>query len=492
MIGLILVVINLIGLNVFFRVDLTDDKVYSLSDASIELVENLEDPVTITAFFTEDLPAPYSSNRRYLKDKLDDYRAYGGRNVQYRFVDPGSDEERRQEAARLNIPPVQIQVIEEDNVQLKNAHMGLAIQYGGEREAIPVVQDLSTLEYDITSAIRRLTRDELPVVGFLSGHGEPNTFQDLQVLSEELRRNYEVRTVTVQDSVLNPEPDVLMVIAPTDSLSDGALRSLDDYVMNGGRVAFLLNRVDANLQMGQARELSVGVDPLLSAYGAGVNADLVMDEQSSSVTIQRQQGFFNLAQQIRYPFLPIATRFDSDHMMVNRLDEVLFYFVSSIDTSVAVPDGVQREPLVFSSSRSGVQVGFFMIQPIQQQAQLSGGPYVLAAAYRGTFPSAFVPGETSPPTRIVVAGDGDFLNESILGRIPGNIEFGLNMVDWLAQDDAMLSIRAKDVSPRRLPDVSPGLRSWIKYANLIGPVLIILSIGVWRWRRRKTREIALV
>lgn len=491
-IGLIFILINLIGLNLFFRLDLTDDNVYSLSEASIDLVEQLEDPVTITAYFTEDLPPPYGSNRRFLKDKLDDYRAYGGDAVQYRFVDPGTDEELRQEAGTFGIPAVQIQVVEQDNVQFQNAFMGLAIEYGGESESIPVVQELATLEYDITSAIRRLTRDEIPMVGFLSGHGEPNMFQDMPIFTDELRRNYDVQAVTVEDSTLSVEPDVLMVVAPSDSLGEGTLRALDEYVMNGGRVAFLLNRVDAQLQTGQARELLLGLEPLLATYGAGLNADLVMDEQSSAITVQRREGIFNFGQQLRYAFLPVATRFNPENMMVNRLGQMMFYFVSSVDTSVAVPEGVIREPLVYSSQRSGMQSGFFMIQPMQQQARLSGGPFTLAAAYRGTFPSAFAPGRTSPPTRIVLVGDGDFINQSIVGEMPGNIEFGLNAVDWLAQDDGLLSIRAKNVAPRRLPEISEGARPWIKYGSMLGPVLLVLLIGIWRWRRRERKAVALV
>src|SRR5690606_40637492 len=102
-------VINLIGLTLFFRHDLTDDRVCALPDASIKIVRELDDPVTITAFFTDDLPAPYAQNRRFLRDKLDHYRAYGGANIQYRFVDPASIYELRSDAARMNIPRVQIQ-----------------------------------------------------------------------------------------------------------------------------------------------------------------------------------------------------------------------------------------------------------------------------------------------------------------------------------------------------------------------------------------------
>ena len=257
----ILVVVNLIGLNIFGRLDLTDDRVYSLSRASRDIVENLEDPVTITAFFSADLPAQFASNRRFLRDKLDDYRAYGGQNVQYEFIDPGEDDDIRGEAARLGIPPVQIQVIESDNVQLKNAYMGVAIEYENNRESIPVVQDLSKLEYDLTSAIRRLTRTEKPIAGFWTGHGEPDLMQNMPRLQQNLATNYDVQPVTEADLQGENRPDVLVIIAPTDTIPESHLRALDSYIMDGGRVGFLLNRVAANLQAGQAIELNTGIEP---------------------------------------------------------------------------------------------------------------------------------------------------------------------------------------------------------------------------------------
>jgi ABC-type uncharacterized transport system involved in gliding motility auxiliary subunit len=294
--------------------------------------------------------------------------------------------------------------------------MGVAIQYGGERETIPVVQDLSTLEYDITSAIRRLTSDDLPTIGFLSGHGEPAPFTDMQTLAQGLQQNYQVQPVTVADGALDPPPDALLVVAPTDSIPDADLRAIDDYLMNGGRMAVLVNRVQANLQMGQAGPLEVGLTPLLTSYGANVRQDLVMDEESSTIGMQRRQGLLTFVQQIPYPFMPIVNRFSRDNMMVNRLSNVVFQFVSSLDTAQVVPAGVVREPLLFSSARSSTQEGFFFIQPMpqQQQPSLSGGPYLLGAAYTGTFPSAFTPGRASNPTRLVVVGDGDFINETAM------------------------------------------------------------------------------
>ncbi len=212
------------------------------------------------------------------------------------------------------------------------------VEYAGKRETIPVIEDLSTLEYDLTSAIRKLTRDRLPVAGILTGHGEPGRTA-IETFWRALERNYEVRTVSVKDSTLDPRPDVLFIIAPTDTFPEAHLKAIDRYLMEGGRVAVLLNRINANLQFGFASEQKTGLEDLLAHYGAVVRPDLVMDRQSSVVTLQRTVGFFRVAQMVEYPFFPIATSFNPEHPMVSRLREVFFYYVSSIDTSAALPEG---------------------------------------------------------------------------------------------------------------------------------------------------------
>jgi gliding-associated putative ABC transporter substrate-binding component GldG len=481
-----------VGIKLFGRLDMTDDGVYSLSPASKKLGDRLEDPLTVTAYFTKNLPAPYSDNRRFLQDKLDDYRSYAGAKFHYKFVDPADDEELKRAAQMAGVQPVQIQVIEQDNVQLKNAFMGLQLEYEGESEVIPVVQDMSSLEYDITTAVRRLTTEVLPTVGFLSGHGETDFNADMQMLSRELRRNYALENVTNENGVLSSSPAALLVVAPTDTIPDADLRAIDEYVMGGGRLGLLLNTVQANLQFGQTSPLFTGIEALTAPYGVSVETNLVTDEESSVVTMQRRQGFFNVQQQIPYPFLPVVSRFDDDHPMVNRMRDLVLYFASTIDTSAALPEGVAMTPLMTSSPNSDTQQGFFQIQPqLEGRLSYSGGPFVLAAAFTGTFPSAFTPTKTSIPTRLVVVGDGDILNETTLGAIPGNVSFGLNLVDWLVQDEDLLSIRTKTVAARPLDDVPDGLRNMLKYLAWLGPVILIVGYGLLRWRRREARQIIL-
>ncbi len=487
LIAAILVVVNVIGINWFARVDMTDDNVYSLSDASIDLVRSLDDPVTIKAFFTKDLPAPYSSNRRFLQDKLDEYRAFGGSNIQYDFVDPSDSDELRAEAERYRIPAVQIQVVENDNLQIKNAYMGLAIQYQDEREVIGVVQELSNLEYDITTAIRKMQRDRLPIVGFLQGHGEPDPTQSSPRLMDELRKRLDVRAITVAADSFSTEPDVLIVVAPKDTIPDSDLRVIDRFMQEKGKAAFLVNRVQTDLQQGFGTELNTGLEGLLATYGAKINPDLVMDRQSSAINVQRQAGFFRVLEAVQYPLLPIVSSF-SDNAMVRRLGELRLFFASTIDTT-AVPGGVKVEPLAFSTPESAVQTGFFMLQPqMLQSRELTGGPYTLAAAYHGQFPSPYGVSPSVPESRMLVIGDGDFVDETLAGPIPSSIEMMLNAVDWLVLDEDILAIRSKKIDPRPLEPVEDSLKSPIKYFALLFPPFLVVLVGLVRWRRRK-REV---
>lgn len=169
----VVVLVNVAGTTLFFRVDMTADNIYSLSEASREVVGNLSEPLNIYVFFTEDLPAPHNNTERYLRDLLEEYAVHSNRFFNYRFYDVsaeegdiGEDERRNQELARdYGISPVQVQNIEQDEVQFQRAYMGLVMLHGDVVEKVPAITSTEGLEYEITSKIEKMNNKISALIG---------------------------------------------------------------------------------------------------------------------------------------------------------------------------------------------------------------------------------------------------------------------------------------------------------------------------------------
>jgi len=486
----ILILVNVISVRMFGRLDLTKQKVYTLSDASKALVGSLDDRVTVKAYFTEDLPAPYNNNRRTVLDMLNEYKAYAKGNLQYEFISP-EGEKGEQEAQQAGVPPVEVQAVKEDKFEVKRAFLGLVLQYEDRREVLPVVQNLGSLEYDISSAIKRLTTRVKKRIGLATGHQEA-TMQVMQNAQREVSAQYEM--VPVDLSRGEPVPQdvaALLVISPQAKFADSAKYQLDQYIMRGGKVAFFLNKVNATLQQRFTQTADLGLDDMLETYGVRVNDDLVRDAQCATIAVMQQQGPFQLRSQVPFPYLPNASNFDRANSIVKDLQSLVFYFVSSLDTSAASRKGLTADVIVRSSKQSGRQSGFMMIDPFARYAppDFSESGIPLAAVVSGSFRSAFE-GKTpapvltqSPATRIVVVGDGDFMKDEFLGN-RNNLTFFVNVVDYLADDAGLITIRSKDIAQPPLEQVSDGTRKLLKYGNLAVPPLLVVGYGLLRWRRR--------
>jgi gliding-associated putative ABC transporter substrate-binding component GldG len=486
----ILALVNFISIRLFSRLDLTAQKVYTLSEASKNLVRSLDDRVTIKAYFTEDLPAPYNNNRRAVLDILNEYKAYAGGNVQYEFINP-EGEAGEQEAQRQGVAPVQVQVVKEDKLEVKRGYLGLVMLYEDKKEVIPVVQNLSSLEYDISSTLKRLTNKTKKRIGYTTGHDEAPV-SAWNRAEQTISGQYELVPVDLsKNEAVPPDLAALLVISPEKKFADSALYQIDQYIMRGGRVAFFLNRVSANLNARFGQPADLGLDSLLAQYGVRVNADLIRDAQCANITVRQQQGPFLMTSQLPFPYLPLASNFNTDNIIVKDLQALVFHFVSSIDTTLAAPLGLQAEVLVRSSKRAGRQTGFMMINPFQQytQADLSEANIPMAVVVAGAFQSYFrarVPNTSiphSPPTRMVIVGDGDFMKDEFLGG-GGNLSFFANIVDYLADDTGLITIRSKNVLQPPLDEIADGTKKLLKYGNLFAPPLLVIGYGIFRWRRR--------
>ena len=516
-VGIILVILtllNIVSIRIFGRLDVTSNRLFTLSEASKSLVSGLDDKVTVKAFFTEDLPSPYNNNRRVLLDQLNEYRAYSRGNLQYEFIDP-SGEKGEQEAQQQGIGPVQVQVLKEDKFEVKRAYMGLVFLYEDKKEVIPVIQNTATLEYEISSTMKRITSRVQRKIGFLTGHGEPQ-LSELSRVQQALAKQYQVTTVDVSKGKEVPaDISALVVMAPSERIPEPHKFQIDQYLMRGGKIAFLLNKVNASLQNRYGQPLDLNLDDMLGAYGVKVNTDLVRDVQCANISIMQQQFGFQIQSQVPFPYLPLVNNVNKENMMVKDLQGIILFFASSVDTMNLSARNLKGEILLRSSKESGRQTGFFMYDPMQRYtreefgSQFNENNIPLAVIVSGQFKSAFadrpVPADTSagsasptatplksgPDSRIVVVGDGDFARDQYLGN-RDNLSLFANAIDYLVDDAGLITIRSKDVSLPPLEQVSDGTKKVVKYGNLLLPPALVLGYGLFRWRVRKIRKKALV
>lgn len=495
----IMITANILADALVVRFDLTEDNRYTLSEASEQIAESLDDPVSVTAYFSTDLPPQLARVEDEFTNFLEEFRAHAGGNLEYEFINPNEGEETEQRAQQAGVRPVMIDVRERDRMSQKRAYFGAVFRYQDKREVVPVVQPGAGLEYTIASTVKQLTAEVKPKVGLLQGHGEPTQQEMIQFMGE-LEQRYQVVEVAGLDTASVPaDIEVLMVIAPEQPLSENGKQAIDQYIMAGGKAIFAINRVRAQVQQGWASPLNTGVDQLLVTYGLPVRPDLVRDAQASTIQMQQQQGAFTFVNQVQYPFIPEVTNF-GNHPISEGLETVILQFASSLDTTQT--DSTRKLTVLASSSdQAGISSGPFNLSPSQNwdQRDFVHASIPLGAALEGTFTSAFANNDSvdvslkkSQPTSIVVFGDGDFIvngSGQQARRLPDdNISLMVNSIDWLADDTGLITLRTKGVTSRPLTMVEDGTKSFLKYLNVFLPILIVLGYGFYRYQRNQTRR----
>ena len=510
-----LVVVNLLGMEFFKRLDLTRAQQFTLSGASRSVVGNLLNPVTVRAYFSADMPAPYSNNARYVRDLLDEYHSRSDGNFRYEFIDPlgaetEEDKEKKKETKRdifgreyrdsttiekelqeLGIPSLQVRINKDDKLEVKRVYMGLAIDYGDETEVIPVVQETASLEYDLTTLIRKMTRVKTPKVAFLTGHDGVDPEKDLGKVASLLTQIYEVAALDLTTEAAVPDDvDTLVVAGPKTPLSAEEQKALDAFVMRGGSVAFLLDSVQPDLQAGQANPADHGLTAMLSTYGVAVESGLVLDAECASVGIVEQRGFMRFQRQVQYPYMPIAKSLAADHPLTRGLPQIAFPFMSPLTVQVKEGAEVKADVLVTSSEKGWVAFEPYNLDPRQEWSLPETGTHNLVVTLSGAIPGHFKSPEGEPQAaenaRILVAGGASFLRDQYLS--PSGEVFVQNLMDWLLLDEALLEVRSRGLAAAPLGELSDSERRTVKYGNIVGVPLLFILFGLVRWRRREARR----
>ena len=483
-----------------WRADLTEDNRYTLSSASEQIAGQIEDPITVTAYFSEDLPPNLDLVKDEFRNFLDEFRAFSGGNLEYRFVNPNENDQTETEAQQAGIQPLLVNVRERDQVSQRRAYLGAVFQYGNQSEVLPVVRPNSSLEYEIALIVQKLVGENKPKIGLLQGHGEPTQAAMTQTINQ-LQQLYEVVNVSDVDSTGVPaDIEVLMIVGPEQPFIDSELLAIDQYIMSGGIAIFAVNKVNANLQQGGiGQPINTGIDRLLTAYNIPVKMNLLRDVSSTQIQVQTRQGAFNVVNNVRYPYIPMIPNF-GDHPISQGIESVIFPFVSTLDVTRA--DTSQTlSILARSSERADTTRQFFSLSPQQQftEADFQASNLPVAASIEGTFRSAFAGDDslaaeltTSSPTSLVVFGDGDFV---INGTGPqqqsmpeDNINIFVNSVDWLADASGLMELRTKGVTSRPLAQITDQTKTILKYLNVLLPILLVIGYGFYRYRTAQARR----
>jgi gliding-associated putative ABC transporter substrate-binding component GldG len=488
----IVVVLNFFSYQLFLRLDLTQDRVFSISKASKNTVAKLDDIINIKAYFSDNLPNQVLSLRQEVADILDEYAAYSNGKIKIEFIDPNDNEDLQRELYMLGIPQLTFEVYEKDKRQLVNGYMGLAISYGDKTEVIAAVkQNTSGLEYQLTTAIKKVVTEEIATIGILEGKGTKDMQTEMQTAYEELLGLYSVEIVSLDDEAaeINPDIDTLLIIGATESFSENELEAINDFVVRGGALMVL----NDGITIGQGLQANINqnnIGDLLSKYGINLDKNLVADTQSGMASFS--QGFFTFS--TPYAFWPKISEggFNAENSAVSNLESVIFPWVSSISVDGSKINEADYSYLAHSSDKSWALSDNFNIAPSAGGISPQGEQKIrdLAVLVNGQLDNPYAEeGAEKFLGKIIVVGDSEFATDSFIQNTPDNLNFFQNLVDILSFDEDLIKIRSKGASLRPIEkELSDSAKIAIRYLNVFGVTIIVMAFGMIRYfMRRRSR-----
>ncbi|GAB3689581.1 gliding motility-associated ABC transporter substrate-binding protein GldG [Spirosoma flavus] len=537
-----LIAVNVLSAFVFFRLDLTQEKRYTLSEATETLLTNLPDDIHVDVYLTGDLPPAFKRLENAVRETLDEFQARAGRTITYRFINPdvitnpeakGKLIDKLQQRGLL---PTNLVANEGGKRTEKLVFPGAIVSYQGKELGVLFLKGNKTdskeeqlnqsyegVEFELASTIRKLTqtKENRRHIGLLYGHTQvpPSRFADLLA---SVQQNYDLFFV----DMTKPGPitgiDALLVLKPDTPFSEDDLFKLDQYVVNGGRALFFTDgqRVDSVSTQGTyAQPLNLNLDDLFFHWGVRINRDVVKDIYCAPIPMNvGNMGDKPNIQLVPWRFYPLLNNFGtSGNPIVRNLDMVLGRFVSTLDTVRAA--GIQKIPLLLTSPYTKILKTPALISYNEAHQQpdpktYDGGTRIVGCLLEGKFQSMYanriLPGDTRAAgfkssgdfSRVLVCSDGDLVINDVdyKRNVPyplgfdhytrntfANKDFALNAIDYLVDPKGVIAARSRTVTLRPLDKIRVDTnRTGWQLLNLLGPLLLVGVTGViWQVLRRR-------
>jgi len=538
---IIIVLVNIAGSFQFWRLDLTTEKRYTLSPLTKQFLGNINEDISVQIYLEgDDLPFRFRRMRNAIKELLDEFGQYSSANIAYEFINPTENPDKKvrfaiyKELHDLGIIPVEADDAAGDasKMEKKMVFPGVVIAYHGRQIGVQLLKkdahykpdaeeninnSIQSLEYEFTNALRKLLLNEKPVIAFIEGHGELNEYQVMDV-TRGLSEYYSVVRGKINGRLHILDKYAAIIIAkPHFAFDEKDKFVIDQYIMKGGKVLWLVDGVNAEmdslgeLNMMIAMANNLNLDDQLFKYGVRINPVLVQDMQCAPIGLMINDEAGKPAINFyAWPYFPIFLS-DNNHHINKYLNIVKAEFISSLDT-VGASAKVKKTILLRSSKytrvmRTPVQITLELLQSKPDVRAYNQPPVPVAVLLEGEFESVFknrmVPNmvipvndfvDKSSHTKQIVIGDGDMIKNEVnekgepypLGfdrrtqrNYGGNRELILNAINYLCDDEGLMSVRSREIKLRRLDqNLIIEQRTFWQIINVLAPVLLISIFGI--------------
>ncbi len=540
------ILLNILSTRVYNRIDLTKEGRFTLTEATEDLLYNTDDVIYFKVFLEGEFPAGITRLKNATKDILDDFRSYAGNTIQYDFYDPleGIDDIKQKKVITEDLVSKGVRperLIEQGEAYSEKVFFPYALAVLGNREySIPLLEpqlnkgpqetiqeSISLLEYKFANAIQKLQRPQKQNIAFLEGHGELDNLQVASV-GGELAQYYNISRLNLKEQLVIPQTiDLIIVAKPTQTFDEPAKFKLDQFVMNGGKIFWLIDNLIADIDSLRPPSNSfvsvphnLNLQDQLFKYGVRVNDNLIQDMQCNPIPLAvsvDDMGKANQFDLFNWFYHPVFGRMNNEHPVSKNLGAIAGEFASSLDTIKTKGAEVKKEFLLTSSKYSKapfspVKVNVNIVKQ-EPNPELFNKPHLpVAIAMEGKFVSVFknrLPQETlklidefeevtfkekSEATKMIVVGDGDIIKNEYDARnrqpLPlgyykftkktfDNQQFIINCVEWLLDDSNIMTARSKDIKLRMLDvDRVKSEKLYWQLINVIVPLIFLILFGI--------------
>lgn len=532
----ILIALNIAGTFIFHRFDLTNDKRYTLSPTSLNIVKQVHNPLSVKIYMQGDLPPEFKRLQQETQQLLEEFQAYN-KNIYFEFVNPMENEDESmdmiKELYRKGLTPINITVDDKGKQSQAMVFPWAIATYDNREVNIPllknqmgasttqkVIGSVQHLEYSIADALNKITKEKQKKVAIIKGNGEMKEIFMAKFLMQ-IRESYHIGPFTLDSVAKNPigtldalkKYDLAIIAKPTEAFTDSEKQVLDQFIINGGKTLWLVDQVNAEMdslynQSGAtlAFPRDLNLNDMFFKYGFRITPDLVKDERGSPIKLASgEQGSATQYQEFNWKYAP-EVHPESKHPIVKNLGGIKFDFANPIDT---LKNGIKKTVLLQSSPYSKkigtpAEINLNIVtEETSPNDYLNKGNIPLSVLLEGDFHSMYenrvLPFEQKTfqtkgkATKMIVVSDGDLVRNQLdknltpvelgydqrSGNLYDNKDFLMNCVNYLLDDTGLINIRSKDLNLPLLDKEKVYQEYSITQFITIGlPILILLVFGL--------------